>query len=76
MRDNERLRLIGKSLRWENVTKIQTRSAGEALLAMADRVAQLEHVLDCAKASVENPAAALMCDEDVALEKAVREFNG
>lgn len=43
MKDSEKLNLIGKSLAYENTTKVKTNSAGHALLEIAPRVEYLEN---------------------------------
>jgi hypothetical protein len=45
MLDSEILELIGKGLAFENVTKAKTRSAGETLLKLAPRIAEMEALL-------------------------------
>ena len=70
---SKKLRLIGKGFALEKVTQAQAKSSVPTLNDAAAALESAEKVVEAARRCVLNPAWAGVCDEDVALEQALRD---
>ena len=70
---SKKLRLVGKGFALEKVTQAQARSAAPILNDAAAALEKAERVVEAARRVVLNPAWGGVCDEDIELERALRD---